>query len=81
MFSGLVTAMIVESLKITPYAMLSRPAAGIRKGSLIVNLPGSEKGVRETIAVILPALPHALKLMHSNLPTKPSEHMHPSSAS
>ena len=47
----------------TPTAMLSRAAAGIRKGTLIVNLPGSEKAVRESLAVLLPALPHAIEIL------------------
>ena len=50
-----------ESRKITPHAMISRAVAGIRGRSLIVNLPGSPKGVRENLAVILPALTHAIE--------------------
>ncbi len=57
---GMAEAMRAESLKKTPHAMISRAIAGIRKQTLIVNLPGSPRAVRENLAVILPALPHAV---------------------
>lgn len=57
---GMAEAMRAESLKKTPNAVLSRGKAGIRKKSLIINLPGSEKAARENIAVLLPSLAHAL---------------------
>ena len=66
---GFAEAMRAESLKKTPHAMISRAMVGIRGSSLIVNLPGSPKSVRENLAVILPALPHAL----SKLKGDPSE--------
>jgi molybdopterin adenylyltransferase len=60
---GLAEAMRQASLKVTPHAMLSRAEAGIRKRTLIVNLPGSPRGALENLAVILPVLPHAVQLL------------------
>lgn len=58
---GMAEAMRRESMMKTPFAMISRAVAGIRKTTLVVNLPGSPKGVRENLAVILPALKHAIE--------------------
>ena len=58
---GMAEAMRRESMLKTPHAMISRALAGIRKTTLIINLPGSPKGVRENLAVILPALKHAIE--------------------
>lgn len=58
---GMSEAMRAESLKKTPHAMISRAVAGIRKRTLIVNLPGSPRAVRENLAIILPALTHAIE--------------------
>jgi len=60
---GFAEAMRAESLKKTPMAVLSRGVAGIRGSSLIINLPGSPKAVRECLEVILPALPHAIEVL------------------
>jgi molybdenum cofactor synthesis domain-containing protein len=60
---GLSEAMRSETLRRTPTAMISRGVCGIRSGALIINLPGSPAGVRESFAVIKPVLGHALALL------------------
>ena len=60
---GLGEAMRMKSLEITPKAMLSRAVAGIRKDTLIVNLPGSPKGATENLETILPALKHGIEIL------------------
>ena len=57
---GMAEAMRLDSLKITPFGMLSRSVVGTRGLSLIINLPGSPKGVRENLSTLLPVIPHAL---------------------
>ena len=60
---GIAEAMRAKSLEITSRAMLSRAVAGMRGKTLIINLPGSPKGVKECLEVILPALEHGLAIM------------------
>jgi len=60
---GLAELMRWESFKITPRASLSRAAAGIRGATLIINLPGSVKGVRECLAAVRPVLKHAVEVL------------------
>lgn len=63
---GLAEAMRAASLKVTPHAMLSRIVAGIRKKTLIINLPGSPKGAVENFQVVMPVLPHAVQLLRED---------------
>lgn len=70
---GIAEALRAESLKITRHAMLSRGIAGIRGKTLIINLPGSPKAVRENLDVLLPILPHALELL-TDSPGSESQH-------
>lgn len=60
---GISEALRLESLKITPYAMLSRGVSGIAGTTLIINLPGNPKAVVESMEILLPVLPHALDLL------------------
>jgi molybdopterin adenylyltransferase len=60
---GFSEAMRMSSLSVTPHAMLSRAVSGIRKQSVIINLPGSPKSVRENLQFIEKAIPHAIKLL------------------
>ncbi|KAM0472839.1 hypothetical protein ACHAPX_008516 [Trichoderma viride] len=56
---GLIHAMLSASLAVTPFAMMSRPTAGVRNKTLIVTLPGSPKGAKENLQAIIKTLPHA----------------------
>lgn len=60
---GIPEAMRYASLQVTPRAMLSRAAAGIRGKTLIVNLPGSPKAARENLEAVLPPLAHGLEML------------------
>ncbi|XP_038071731.1 uncharacterized protein LOC119740479 isoform X1 [Patiria miniata] len=63
---GLALSMLMGSLQITPLAMLSRPACGTRRNSLIINLPGSKKGSQECYEFVLPGLRHAIQLLRGD---------------
>jgi molybdopterin adenylyltransferase len=70
---GLAEAMRATSLKVTPHAMLSRIVTGIRRKTLIINLPGSPKGATENLQVVIPVLPHAVQLLQED-PSSESSH-------
>ena len=61
---GMAEAMRAKTLEFTPMAMISRSVAGIRGNTLIITLPGSPKGVKECLDVVMPVVPHALELLH-----------------
>ena len=63
MVPGFGEIMRAEGLKKTRNAILSRGTAGVRDKTLVINLPGSPKAVRESLAIILDVLPHAVKMM------------------
>jgi molybdenum cofactor synthesis domain-containing protein len=71
---GFDEAMRAASLKIHSHAMLSRAVSGIRKRTMIINLPGSPKGAVENLLVIAPALPHAVELLRE-APDSEQNHM------
>ena len=60
---GIPEAMRAQTLNKTPMSMLSRAVAGLRSGCLVVNLPGSPSGVRQTLEVVIPAIPHAIEIV------------------
>jgi len=60
---GIPEAMRYASMQVTNRAMLSRAQAGIRKGTLIINLPGSPKAARENLEAVLPAVSHGLEML------------------
>jgi molybdenum cofactor synthesis domain-containing protein len=70
---GIAETLRAESLKNTRHAMLSRAVAGIRGQTLIINLPGSPKAVKENLDILLPILPHALALL-TEAPDTESDH-------
>ena len=70
---GLAEAMRAASLRVTPHAMLSRIVTGIRRRTLLINLPGSPKGAAENLLVIIPVLTHAVQLLRED-PASESSH-------
>ncbi|MGI9149489.1 MAG: molybdopterin adenylyltransferase [Chloroflexota bacterium] len=70
---GIAEAMRAASLKVTPAGMLSRGVAGVRRGKLIINLPGNPKAVRENLHAIAAALPHAISTLRGEV----GEHTRP----
>jgi molybdenum cofactor synthesis domain-containing protein len=71
---GLEEVMRSTGLKSTPHAMLSRAVAGTLEKSLIINLPGSPKGVRENLEAVLPVLPHGIEILKGK-PVGDSDHL------
>ena len=71
---GLAEAMRAETFNKTPFAMLSRAVAGVRKRCLIINLPGNPKAVRECLEVILPAIPHAVDIIKGTVTEHTAPH-------
>lgn len=63
MVPGIAEVMRYESYKVTPKAMLSRAVAALRKKTLIINMPGSPKAVKECWAALVPALPHGIQIL------------------
>lgn len=63
---GIPEIMRSESFKITPKAMLSRAVAGIRKNSLIINLPGSPKAVKESLDILIPVIEHGVEILRGD---------------
>uniref|UniRef100_A0ACD5UD92 Uncharacterized protein n=1 Tax=Avena sativa TaxID=4498 RepID=A0ACD5UD92_AVESA len=72
---GLAFVMIQESLKVTPFAMLSRAACGIRGSTLIINMPGNPNAVAECMEALLPALKHAMKQLKGDKREKNPNHV------
>ena len=60
---GIAEAMRLRGLEFTPFAILSRAKSGIRDRTLIINLPGSPDGVKQSLQAILPAIPHAVEVL------------------
>jgi molybdenum cofactor synthesis domain-containing protein len=70
---GIAEAMRAASLRVTPAGMLSRGVAGVLHGTLVINLPGNPKAVRENLAAVVDALPHAIATLRGEV----GEHSRP----
>jgi molybdopterin adenylyltransferase len=70
---GIAEVMRAASIRVTPAGMLSRAVAGVRRRTLIVNLPGNPKAVRENLAAVAAALPHAIDTIRGEV----GEHTRP----
>lgn len=73
---GISEAIRMNSMKVTPHAMLSRAVSGIRKQTLIINLPGSPRGACESLEFILPVLSHAVDLMQDSATAEQGHNKH-----
>lgn len=67
MVPGIPEAMRRKSMELTPYAMISRAVAGIRSKTLVINLPGSPKAVSECLEVLIPIIPHTIRVLKGDV--------------
>lgn len=65
---GMAEAMRIQTLKYTPFAMVSRAVVAIRGRTLIINLPGSLKAVEQCLEVVMPVIPHTLEMLQETPP-------------
>ena len=66
---GLVQLLLAKGIKNHPFAALSRPVAGIRGETIIINLPGSPSGAKDGVKALLPVIPHAISILKGDAPT------------
>lgn len=65
---GMAEAMRIQTLKYTPFAMVSRGVVAVRGRTLIINLPGSPRAVEQCLEVVMPVIPHTLEMLRENPP-------------